>query len=139
MTKRNEVQMKSRMMKMNRLTTLRTTKGYIVEFKANVPTAVPSLVIEQAIEIGAAFCSEDKDFVPQNNVNTAEQPLYGFERKQALYDACIRILGRNSPDDFTSTGLPKMKLVEDEVGFNVDRNEVNKSWVEAQKAHNNSE
>ncbi len=131
--------MKSRMMKMNRKTTLRTTKGYIIQFDADVPTEVPSLVIEQAIKIGAAFCSEDKDFVPNNKVNTKEQPLYGFERKQALYDACLRIIERNSPDDFTSSGLPKMKLIEGEVGFQVDRNEVNSVWVEAQQAQANSE
>ena len=131
--------MKPRMMKMNRKTTLRTTKGYIVEFEANKPTPVPNLVIEQAIEIGAAFCAEDENYVPNNKVNTKEQPLFGFERKQSIYDACLRILDRNDVDDFTSAGLPKMKVIESEVGFQVDRNEVNNVWVEAQRAQANAE
>lgn len=125
--------MKPRMMKMNRTTTLRSTKGYIVVFEASKPTPVPSLVIEEAIGIGAAFCEEDADYVPNNNVNTKEQPLFGFERTEALTKACTGIIERNAPDEFTSTGLPKMKVLEEEIGFSVDRKEVNTVWAAIQR------
>lgn len=125
--------MKPRKMMTNRNYNLRSTKGYIVDFKANEPTIVPSLVIEEAIGIGAAFCEEDANFFPQNNVNTAAEPLYGFERKEAVLTACNRMIERNDPDEFTSTGLPKMKVIESEVGFSVDRKEVNETWASIQR------
>jgi len=120
--------MKPRKMKMARDFTLITRRGYIVEFKKDEPVSVPGLAVEEAIEKGAGFCEEDEGFFPQEELTPEQKEVYGPERDRMLKEVCLKIRERNNPDEFTATGVPRQQVVIEEIGFQVDRKEINKIW-----------
>ena len=127
--------MQSKQMKSLRTFRLTTLFGYSIDFVKNKPVRVPALAIEAAISAGAVFCDEDKDYVAgeEGELKVDAAPLYGFERKQKLLEVCKSIANANKGDDFTATGVPKMRKVEEEAGFEINRAELNEVWREYQQ------
>jgi len=131
--------MKAKKMKMLKDFRLITTMGYVVDFKAEQPIRVPPMAVEMAIEKGAIFCEEDEKFIPNNELTESVEPVFGYERKQAIYDVCKTIAAKNESEAFTATGVPKLPLVVEEMGYQVDRKEVNEAWKAVQQSIANAE
>lgn len=125
--------MQAKQMKTLRTFTVRTKFGHTVKFVKNKPVKVPSMAIEPCIAAGAVFCGEDEDYVAEGELKKDAAPLYGFERKKKLLEVCRKLAEKNAPDDFTATGVPKMRKVEEEAGFAINRAELNDIWRDFQK------
>lgn len=116
-----------RRMYMNRDFFLMSTSGHNVQFIANEPTNVHDFVIEEAIALGAVY--EDGSLhKPEEKVEDTPEELFGQPRKDAILKALNVLKDRSDADDFTANSLPKLKSVVEEVGFNVDRKEVDTEW-----------
>ena len=120
--------MKPRMMQMARDFTLISKMGYIVKFSRNKPVSVPPLVIEEAIEKGAGFSDEDAEKEHYTEMKPEDKAVFGPERKALLETVLTKIKEENNPDNFTATGVPKLAVVGEEIGFDVHRKEVNDIW-----------
>lgn len=126
--------MKPKQMKMLRTKTIRTKFGHTVHFTKNKPTPVPGMAIETCIAAGGVFCGDDEDYVTEGELKKDEAaPLFGFERKKKLLEVCRKIAAKNVPDDFTATGVPKLRQVEEDAGFTINRAELNDVWRDYQQ------
>jgi hypothetical protein len=114
---------------------LQTKTGHSVRFVKNKPVRVHPLVIEDAIAVGATFV-DGSAFIPEERAKSAE-PSFGFEREQEIYDCCMRLADSSSPDDFTANGIPKLKAMARELGYEVDRVEVDGIWRKVLQARSN--
>lgn len=121
-------------MKMPRDFMLRSTTGHMVKFEANVVRDVPPACIEEAITVGAVF-ADGSAFIPREERPKGEEPKYGFEREEDIYRVCMAI---SNPDSFTASGIPKLDVVCKELGYGVDRKEINKVWRKIQEARANA-
>lgn len=122
--------MKARKMKMARDFTLISKFGYTIQFDRDQPVRVPGLAIEEAITHGAGFCEEDEGFFPQEDLTVEEKPLYGPERKEMLLKVMKELKEKGNPDDFTATGAPRLQVVRELAGFDLDRKELGSVWME---------
>ena len=105
---------------------LNTDKGVNVKFLKDEPVGVHPLAIESALAVGAVFADGGLYNPTPKEKKTEEK--YGFEREQDIHEASKRLMDRSNADDFTSGGVPKLKAIEAEVGYPVDRKEADAVW-----------
>lgn len=125
--------MSKKKMKLNRDYRLATTLGHVIVFKKDEEIEVPDTIVRAAIDIGAEFCDEGaREEVFKEPEAGPATPVVPAERQDAIQAAIDTIIERNSRDDFTATGNPKLKAVQDETGFKLDKGEL----IQAMKARN---
>lgn len=129
---------KGKLMYMPRDYKLLSLTGYSIQFRANVPTIVPSRAIDEAIAIGAVFSNKEEQKVLVDEPRKLIEPAVGFEREQHIYDACTKIMISNHPDDFTPGSKPTIAAVRALVGYDVDRKEINDIWNKVMSAQANA-
>lgn len=116
--------MKKYKMKLNRKYRLATTLGHIIQFYKDEVVEVPEAIVRLAVDIGAEFVkSEEKDEVFKEP-EAPSQPITPGDRHDAIRVAVDAIMAANEREDFTATGNPKMKAVEDKAGFKIDKGEL---------------
>lgn len=126
--------MAHKMMYMPRDYILRSRSGYALAFVANEPVRVPHPVIDEAIAIGAVFVDTSDQKILVDEKPEVKTPDLGFEREQKLYDAMHKIAAENDPDKFTPGGKPKLKVLEEMLGYEVDRKEANDTWIKVMQS-----
>ena len=134
----NEEVRTGRKMYMPRDFFLQTTNGVTCKFERNKPVIVHPLAIEDAIANGAVFV-DGEAFNPDEGKEKEPEELFGFEREEAIFKACQRLAHKSDPDDFTANGIPTLKAAKREVGFDVDRREVDAVWRKVLAARANAE
>jgi hypothetical protein len=113
--------------KLNRNFALSTTKGHSVNFKKGERTWVPTLIISEAMAIGA---------VPEDpkDVEAVEAPevkvLTDERRKAAIFAAFEKLMLRSQRGDFTASGQPHPRKLEDILGFDMIQREREALWEE---------
>jgi len=106
--------------------TLRTTKGFTIEFIKGEQVWVPPAVVSDAVAIGAV--SDEKVEVLESEI----QPVSSIspeEREKALFDAFEVLLARNDRGDFTASGLPHSKKLSEICGFEIGNRERDAAWM----------
>lgn len=113
-------------MKLNRNYRLATTLGHVIVFKKGEEIDVPDTIVRAAIDIGAEFCNEGaREEVFKEPEAGPVTPVVPAERQDAIIEAIAAISERNNRDDFTATGNPTMKAIQEETGFKIDKGELN--------------
>lgn len=118
---------------LNRNYVLTTTKGHVIRFVKGEPTHVPPIVYQEAIAIGAQPDDDEApDLLPDEKQAVVVHDI--TQRNALILGAIEKIVGGNSRMDFTAAGTPTVKAVERELGFDVDRAEVNRNWQQYNEA-----
>jgi hypothetical protein len=125
------------MMYMPRTFMLRSRFGATVQFVANEPVNVPQMAVDEAIQIGAVFADQQEQKVLVDEPPEIKAPSMGFQREQEIFDACVTLAEKNSPEDFTPGSKPKLDKIKAIVGYDVDRKEVNTVWQKVMSARAN--
>lgn len=115
---------------------LRTTKGFTVNFVKGQPTWVPPMCVPDAVAIGAVS-DETVDVLGEE-----EKPVVHLspeERTQKLYEAFETLLARNQRGDFTASGLPHNRKIEELVNFDITNKERDTAWLAFTQARNSDE
>jgi hypothetical protein len=108
---------------LNRSLVLRTTTGHAIQFIKGRPTYVPRAAYSDALAIGAApVDGEEVDLSKPEAANAA--PADAAERNKLIMDAIELLIARNEREDFTAAGVPNIRAVGKEVGFNVSAREI---------------
>jgi hypothetical protein len=116
------------MMYMPRDFVLHSKFGHAIQFVANEQVRVPYPAIDEAIAIGAVFANKEDQKILVDEKPELKTPDLGFEREQKLYDAMHEVAKENDPDKFTPGGKPKLSVVVEMVGYDLDRKEVDTVW-----------
>lgn len=111
---------------LNRDYVLATTRGHIINFVKGVPAWVPHECVQQAVSIGAE-CEEEVDVIGDAPVPVVQPE--GPARDEAFTTAFELLVARNNRDDFTGTGVPAVKAVQELLGFKPDKAELNTRWT----------
>lgn len=111
---------------LNRNYALSTTKGHSVNFKKGEKTWVPKLIVQEALAIGA-ICEEQLDVLPETKEQVA---VTDADRKKNIFAAFEKLLLRNNRGDFSASGHPHPKKLEDVLGFDVPAKEREILWIE---------
>ena len=116
----------SKKLVLNRDYTLVTTKGHTIRFQKGKPTHVPKEVFADAVAIGAlAEDGSDPNIIKDE---VAKKVVDSADRAPLIRKALEKIVAVNKRADFTAAGIPTEKAVEREVGFDVDKRELNEVW-----------
>lgn len=126
------------MMYMPRDFTLRSRFGSVVGFEANEATNVPQMAVDEAIALGAVFADKQEQRILVDEKPEVKVPSMGFQREQEIFNACVALAEKNSPDDFTPGSKPKLDSVVAILGYDTDRKEVNKIWMRVMSARANA-
>ena len=126
--------MSAQMMYMPRDFVLHSKFGHAVKFTANEHVRVPYPVIDEAIAIGAVFANKEDQKILVDEPKELKTPDLGFEREQKLYDAMHELAKENDADKFTPGGKPKLKVLEEMIGYEIDRKEANDIWVKVMQS-----
>jgi hypothetical protein len=111
---------------LNRNYALSTTKGHSINFKKGEKTWVPQAIITEALAIGA---------VPETPIDVLppeEQKLAALttdERKQKMFAAFEKLILRSGRSDFSASGHPNPKRLEEITGFETDQKEREALWT----------
>lgn len=117
------------MLVLNRNYTMATTKGHVIAFEKNKPTAVPKSAYNDAIAIGAMPADgADPDVLPNEKNDVVPQDP--ADRNPLIYAALVKLIERNDREDFTAAGSPTVDAVSREVGFKVAAKEIAGQWQE---------
>lgn len=108
---------------------LTSTLGLSIRFQKGQPVHVPPELVFEAMEKGAVPADGEAPVV--------EEPVLpvtpaGDERAALVLEAVRELVDKNDADDFGANGAPLVKAVERELGFDVDRAEVQVAWKAAQ-------
>jgi len=131
--------MSNKMMYMPRDFVLRSKHGHAIAFVANEPVRVPYPVIDEAIALGAVFANSEDQKVLAPEEKELKTPDLGFEREQKIYDAMISLANENDPEKFTPGGRPKLKVLTEMVGYDVDQKECQTLWKKVMQARANAD
>lgn len=113
--------------------TLRTTKGHTIEFRANIPTPVPDICVEDALAVNVLPVNLNGDALPAHRDSAAT----GFSKikamPQALREAIVlrvidELVRENAKESFSGGGRPKVAVVRDRVAVDVSQQELDKAW-----------
>jgi hypothetical protein len=105
---------------------LSTTKGHSVNFKKGERTWVPQSIITEALAIGAV---PEEPIDPLTPEQEEMQMLTTDERKKKVFEAYDKLLLRAQRGDFSASGQPNQKKVEEIVGFELDTKERDALWI----------
>lgn len=111
---------------LNRNYALSTTKGHSVNFKKGEKVWVPQALIQDALAVGA---------VPENQVDvlpdTTEKPVVtDAKRKELIFAAFEKLVLRAGRGDFSASGHPHPKKLEEILGFETPQREREILWEE---------
>ena len=112
---------------LNRDYTLSSLFGHSIAFKKDAVTSVPPAVYAEALAIGATLA----DGGPANILKddpTDPVPADPAERAAQILAAITRLVVRNHRGDFAASGMPAVKAVSRETGFDVPAREVTAAW-----------
>lgn len=110
----------------NRNYNLATTKGHCVYFKKGIPKQCPNVILEDAIAVG--IIPTDENDIPGVGDDILPVEATGSARIQQIRDIIEALMRRNGRGDFTASGLPSKKVVENALGYRIDETELNKVW-----------
>jgi hypothetical protein len=105
--------------------TLRTTKGHTINFVKGQPIWVPPACVPDAVAIGAVSEEEVSVLGDEPKPVTTLSP---DERQKKLFAAFETLLSRNERGDFSASGLPNTRKLEDLCGFDVPNRERDAAW-----------
>lgn len=131
--------MAAKMMYMPRDFVLHSLHGHAIQFKANEPVRVPYPAIDEAIAIGAVFANKEEQKILVDEKPELKQPDLGFEREEKIYKAMHSIMLENDPDKFTPGGKPKLAVLTEMVGYEVDRKEADTLWKKVMQSRANAD
>ena len=107
----------------NRSYTLRTTLGHSIHFPKGEPVNVPTMLLSQAMAIGAQPVEGETAELEAPEVPEPE-PADPEERLSRVKMAAEEIYEANDPDTFTASNNPKLAVLSDKVGFKVSKREL---------------
>jgi hypothetical protein len=118
-------------MKLRRKFRLATVKGHSVSFEPDTPVFVPSVIVAEAIAIGAEIAddAEKPDLTPPAPPAPNSGPAEAAAREADILGAVNLLVQRNDRDDFTGGGLPKLAAVVELLGYKTDRKELEGVWL----------
>jgi hypothetical protein len=105
---------------------LSTTKGHSVNFKKGERTWVPQGILTEALAIGAV---PEEPVDPLTPEQVEMQALTTDQRKEKVFAAYEKLMLRAQRGDFSASGQPSQKKVEEIVGFEMDAKERDALWV----------
>lgn len=117
------------MMKLHRRYRLATTKGHCVQFEPDTPVYVAPAIVSDAVAIGAVPVDEAVDVIPKETPQRNTGPAAAADRERELINAFTKLVAANERRAFTAGGVPTTAAVEDLVGYEVSRREVNEAWT----------
>jgi hypothetical protein len=117
---------------LNRDYVMVTNSGRSYEFKKGVPTHVPAMFAQAAINIGAEAVSEDKDEANQLMLDADLEEKARLQREPKLREILVSMIERNESGDFTAGGKPNTGKVQKRFGEPVDRAEVEALFAQVQ-------
>lgn len=113
--------------KLNRNYKLISLSGHTVEFVKGEKTFVPNVVVPEVVAIGGERLDDEQDaHLPEEVAAPAE--LSSEERTAKLYDTFRDMMKRNVRGDFTGQGLPNIKALSKQAGFEVENKERDDAW-----------
>ena len=114
---------------LNRDYVLVTLAGRSYGFTKGVPLEVPAQFAAQAVAIGAEPAPENAVEVAQIKA-ASDAAQKDLQSRGSRIEAAIRIfIERNMPGDFTAGGRPNLKKLATEVGFEVEREEMEEAFA----------
>lgn len=111
---------------LNRNYALSTTKGHSVNFKKGEKVWVPHSIVSEALAVGAVP-EEPISVLPEESKNTVPMDA---KRKELIFAAFEKLVLRAGRGDFSASGHPHPKKVEEILGFEVPQIEREKLWME---------
>lgn len=112
---------------LNRNYALSTTKGHSVNFKKGERTWVPLGIVAEAIAIGATP-EEPIDVLPPDTPERKQ--IADAELKEKAFAAFEKMLLRNNRGDFSASGTPNPKKLEEMVGVDIPQKHRDALWIE---------
>ena len=116
--------MKKFKMKLNRKYRLASTLGHVIVFNKGEVVEVPEIIVREAVDIGAEFVEADERDEVYKEPEAPSQPVSPGDRHDAIRVAVDAIMKDNSRDEFTATGNPTLKAVQERTGFKIDKGEL---------------
>ena len=114
---------------LNRNFALSTTKGHSVNFKKGERTWVPQGIIAEAMGVGAI--PEDLAVVEALTQETPERKSIDAEkRKDLIFAAFEKLMLRAGRGDFSASGHPHPRKLEELLGFEMHQKEREGLWEE---------
>lgn len=113
--------------KLNRNYALSTTKGHSVNFKKGERTWVPQGIVQEALAIGAQPEDSIDELLPQQQT-PEKKVLDEAARKQKVFDAFEKLLLRAARGDFSASGHPHPRKLEELLGFDMSQKERESLW-----------
>jgi len=106
--------------------TLATKRGHMITFKKGQPTWVPPSCVHDAAAIGAEDINGKVD--PLGAEAGVVIPLSAAERNGQINAALSKLVARNEREDFTGSGAPNRAVLNNMLGFRVDKKELETLW-----------
>lgn len=112
---------------MHRNFTLRTTKGHTIVFVKDKPVWVPPMCLQDALAVGAKPV-DDLPFEVLPEETGPPPDLSPEQRQEKMHAAFNDILTRNVRTEFTASGMPHIRRINELVGFDVSNAERDVAW-----------
>lgn len=108
--------------------TVATPFGHAIRFEAGVPTHVPKECWRTVQEHGAV--PEDQETVNAVPAAKPESPDDPLVRAAKINEVFTTMVERNKREDFTGSGMPRVEVISQLAGFDVDAKERDTMWGE---------
>ena len=106
---------------------LRTTSGHTIKFEAKKPAYVAPEAMQAAMTAGCVpENAEDAPFY--DNEQKAKVEFSGGVRDSVIFLTLTAIAKENNSKNFDGGGFPKLDVVSDRVGFDVNKKEVTRLY-----------
>lgn len=115
---------------MNRNITITGTSGHSIRYEKGVPTHTPPPLIELVMSKGGV--PADGESLPEEEVQAPPPPPVGMGRKAQLFQIFDELVAENSRDKFSAGGVPKIGVVRDQFGHELDVREMKDAWKDWQ-------
>jgi hypothetical protein len=110
---------------------LSTTKGQSVNFKKGEKTWVPKGIVQEALAIGAVPDEPlDATLFPDVAATPEKKVIDAAERKNTVFAAFEKLVLRSGRGDFSASGHPHPRKLEEIVGFEMAQREREALWEE---------
>lgn len=112
--------------KLHRTHALRTTKGHTIQFVKGESVWVPPICVPDAVAIGA-ISDVDVDVIDDEPKPVVQ--MTPDERKAKIIAAFETLIERNARGDFSASGAPNTRKLEELCGFEVPNRERDAVWM----------
>jgi len=106
-----------------------TTTGHIISFKKDEAVWVPPACVPNAISIGAQPVNSTLVELDVQPAEAVPKALTSEEKQKAFFVVFEKLLLRSNRGDFTASGLPHLKQMENLLGFPVASQERDDYWT----------